>query len=357
MMKVAEAFAPGEYLADELEARDWSQADFAGIIGRPVQFVSEIINGKKELTAESAQQIGAALETSPEFWLNLQNRYNLWLLEQDSAAVAKVDRGAARAEIAKIIPLVALEKRGVIDRDADVHELKRQVLRDFNMASTDDTPQFALAAKRSNSQDEVSLLQRGWLWAAAQKARGAVPPDRYSPEKLQSLAEELPHALREPSDFDDLPTRYRQCGVILVFVEQLPGGKIDGAAFLMGDTPVIAISGRGKRLDKVVFALMHETAHVVAGHLTEGITIDGADAEGRPQLEDEANTLAERWALGGSVEISGAITLATVTELAERLEVAPALVIGNLQHNGKLEWRTTLAKGIPNVDDHLQSWA
>lgn len=57
----AEVFPPGEHLADELEERGWSQADFAEIIGRPVQFVSEIVNAKKELTAESAAQIAAAL--------------------------------------------------------------------------------------------------------------------------------------------------------------------------------------------------------------------------------------------------------------------------------------------------------
>lgn len=64
---------PGEILADELDARGWTQVDFAEVLGRPEQFVSEIISGKKEITHESADQIGAALGTSAEFWLNLQN--------------------------------------------------------------------------------------------------------------------------------------------------------------------------------------------------------------------------------------------------------------------------------------------
>ena len=53
-MGVAEAFPVGEYIEEELEARGWSQADFADILKRPAQFVSEIISGKKELTRESA---------------------------------------------------------------------------------------------------------------------------------------------------------------------------------------------------------------------------------------------------------------------------------------------------------------
>lgn len=67
----------GEILADELDARGWTQADFAEVLGRSTQFVSEIISGKKEITRESASQIGAALGTSAEFWLNLQDSYPL----------------------------------------------------------------------------------------------------------------------------------------------------------------------------------------------------------------------------------------------------------------------------------------
>lgn len=73
----AEVFSPGEYLSDELEARGWSQVDFADIIGRPVQFVSELVNGKKELTAESATQIAAALGSQPSTWLGLQAEFRL----------------------------------------------------------------------------------------------------------------------------------------------------------------------------------------------------------------------------------------------------------------------------------------
>ncbi len=76
----AEAFHPGEFLWDELTARHWSQAEFAEIIGRPVEFVNEIIVGKRGLTPETAQAFGAALGTSAEFWMNLDTAYQLWKL-------------------------------------------------------------------------------------------------------------------------------------------------------------------------------------------------------------------------------------------------------------------------------------
>lgn len=45
----AEALPPGEYLRDELEERGWTVAEFADILGRPGQAVSEILNAKKSI--------------------------------------------------------------------------------------------------------------------------------------------------------------------------------------------------------------------------------------------------------------------------------------------------------------------
>ena len=66
-----EAFPPGEYLRDELEERGWTGEEFAEIIGRPVQTVSEILNGRKQIVSETALAIADALGTSAELWVNL----------------------------------------------------------------------------------------------------------------------------------------------------------------------------------------------------------------------------------------------------------------------------------------------
>ena len=77
-IKPAEAFPPGEYLRDELKAHGWTQRQFAQIIRRPLQRVSEIINGRKRITERTALQIAAALGTSACVWLNLETNYQLW---------------------------------------------------------------------------------------------------------------------------------------------------------------------------------------------------------------------------------------------------------------------------------------
>lgn len=79
---VAEAFPAGGYLAEELEARGLSQAEFAATLGRPVQFVAEIVSGTQQITPEAAELIGDALGTGPQLWLNLQDTYRQWKASQ-----------------------------------------------------------------------------------------------------------------------------------------------------------------------------------------------------------------------------------------------------------------------------------
>lgn len=73
---------PDEILQEDLDARGWSQADFADVFGRPVQAVNEIIAGKKAITPDTAVALSKALETSPEYWLNLESAYTLDLLDE-----------------------------------------------------------------------------------------------------------------------------------------------------------------------------------------------------------------------------------------------------------------------------------
>ncbi|MEX0786979.1 MAG: HigA family addiction module antitoxin [Dehalococcoidia bacterium] len=73
------AIAPGEILAEELEARGMTQRELAEKMGRPAQMLSEIVRGKKAITAETALQLEEALGPSAEFWMGLQTSYELTL--------------------------------------------------------------------------------------------------------------------------------------------------------------------------------------------------------------------------------------------------------------------------------------
>lgn len=87
--KPAEIFPPGEFLRDELQARGWTQGEFARILSRPLQMVNQIINGRKRITVETAKEISLALGTSPELWLNLENAYRLSITPDPDPAIAR----------------------------------------------------------------------------------------------------------------------------------------------------------------------------------------------------------------------------------------------------------------------------
>ena len=72
------AVPPGEYLAEEISARGISQKELAKRMGRPVNAINEIINGKKSITAETALQLEEVMPEIPaRFWLNLETDFQL----------------------------------------------------------------------------------------------------------------------------------------------------------------------------------------------------------------------------------------------------------------------------------------
>jgi len=70
---------PGEMLLKEfLEPLGVTQKEFARHMGWTYARLNEIINGRRNVSADSALALGEALKTGPEFWLNLQRDWDLW---------------------------------------------------------------------------------------------------------------------------------------------------------------------------------------------------------------------------------------------------------------------------------------
>ena len=82
----AEAFPPGEYLRDELEERGWTVSEFAEAIGWPVQTLTNVLDGKSEITADAARALSNVLGTTAEVWLNLQKAYRRYQLRATSGS-------------------------------------------------------------------------------------------------------------------------------------------------------------------------------------------------------------------------------------------------------------------------------
>lgn len=80
------AIHPGEHLAEQLETLEMSAAELARRIGVPTNRVTQIVNGQRAVTGDTALRLGHFFGTSPEFWLNLQMMYELRIAERDAGA-------------------------------------------------------------------------------------------------------------------------------------------------------------------------------------------------------------------------------------------------------------------------------
>jgi len=73
---------PGEILAGELDELNMSAAELSRKIQVPPNRITQIIAGKRSITAETALKIGKWFGTGPRIWLNLQQTYELDLARQ-----------------------------------------------------------------------------------------------------------------------------------------------------------------------------------------------------------------------------------------------------------------------------------
>jgi addiction module HigA family antidote len=83
------AIHPGEHLAEELEALDMSAAELARKIHVPTNRVTQILNGTRSITGDTALRLAHFFGTSAQLWLNLQSLYELRVAEEKAGKSIK----------------------------------------------------------------------------------------------------------------------------------------------------------------------------------------------------------------------------------------------------------------------------
>ncbi len=348
--KPAEVFPPGEFLREELEARGWSQLDLADILGRPPTLVNEIIAGRRGISAETAKGLAAAFGTSPEFWMNLESAYQVWRISDDASnAVSR------RARIYSLAPIKEMIRRGWLEDSANVDVLEKRVQDFFAIRSLDEKPRFgAHAARKSSADGSVTPAQMAWLFRARQLARAvhAVP---YDPDKLDAVIAQLRNILDTPQEIRHVPRILSESGIRFVLVEALAGTRIDGACFWINKSPVVALTTRYDRIDNFWFVLMHELGHVRS---KDGVPILDTDLEGpsTDPVRPEEERLADQFAVEQLVpqqklanfiaRVHPLYSLSKIEGFASTVRTHPGIVLGQLQHRGKIPWNSSFRRKL-----------
>jgi HTH-type transcriptional regulator / antitoxin HigA len=126
-------------------------------------------------------------------------------------------------------------------------------------------------------------------------------------------------------------------GIVLIVEPQIPGLGVDGAAFLINGTPVIALTLRHDRIDNFWQTLFHELGHIFLHHsrgLFSGF-FDDIDHEPGEELETEANEFAaealipfERWKLAPARVSKSPVP---VENFAQQVGIHSAIVFGRIR--------------------------
>ena len=90
---------PGRILKREMTARNLSANKLALALRVPSGRITQILNGKRGISAETALRLARYFNNSAQFWMNLQSRYELIAAEQNIGAkvIAEVEQAVARS--------------------------------------------------------------------------------------------------------------------------------------------------------------------------------------------------------------------------------------------------------------------
>ena len=98
-----EPIHPGEFLADELEALNMSAAEFACLLHVPANRISQIVAGKRNVTADTALRLGRYFGPGAKIWLNLQQAYELDVVtQQPGSKLERIPQREAESEAASL---------------------------------------------------------------------------------------------------------------------------------------------------------------------------------------------------------------------------------------------------------------
>lgn len=338
----AEAFSPGEYIREELEARGWTQADLTEIMNWRPKDVNEIIMGKRVITAETANRLADAFGTSAQLWMNLESAYQLARTSGPDQAIAR------RARIYSMAPVGDMQKRGWIEKTDNSEVLEAQILKFFDISSIGEAIKFKHAA-RENGGDEAAQL--AWLFRAKQLASTLPVTGKFSDVALRNLLFELSRSRQSAEEIRRVPKLLSDAGIRFLIVEHLPHSKIDGSCFWIGDSPVVVLSMRFDRIDWFWHTLIHELTHVQNGDGKKEPTLDAAlvgdDAEpfdNKPDIERRADSAAVQFLVDQNemesfiARVHPFFSHMKILGFAKRIGTHPGIVVGQLQRRKIIDY-------------------
>jgi HTH-type transcriptional regulator/antitoxin HigA len=325
---------PGETLLETLESLGMSQADLAERTGRPRKTINEIIKGKAAITAETALQLERVLGVPASFWINRERQY-----QESQARLEEADRLIADKEWLRCFPIREMARWSWIVQHKDpVHQL-RELLNFFGVASPRQWEAVwagtCISLRKSATFECGIEALTAWLRRGELEAR-SVESKPYDPDLFHNvLVEVRKRTIDPPGKFQlELHRLCADAGVAVVFIPEIPKTRASGATrWLSPAKALLQLSLRYKTDDQLWFTFFHEAGHILL-HGKRNFFIEGVTPS--DSYEDEANRFAADFMIPQmplrEFMQSGDRSKRAIESFAEKLGIAPGIIVGRLQH-------------------------
>lgn len=336
------ASPPGDTISDMLTRRGIDCSEFSTLIGRPRQFVASLLSGAAELTPDIADLLEKVLGAKSKFWTNRELGFSA------QVETAAKDAEAEIPEWLRLLPISSMRQLGWIPPSGRSDVLKAAAcFRFFGVTRfTEWQDRYSkvldsVAYKHTEAHVSHPLSLAAWLRQAEIQSASVKCARWNKPRFTEALSEILP-LTRQKSPSSFLPRLVEICaasGVAVVLVKTPTGCHATAATrFLNLEKAMIVLSCRHLSDDHFWFAFFHEAGHLILHDSTQlFIEMENTDEN---RFEDEANAFAARCIipLEHQPELrSMRTTVESIIKFARRVGVSPGIVVGQLQHSGRLK--------------------
>lgn len=344
-LRPALKFGPGYFIKEQMEYRNWTQEELAEIMGYTPKHISKIINDNQPITLETAKILAEVFDNSPQYWLNLDANYRLWLDDKPSE---KEKQAELKANIYERMPVRDMIHKNWISSFNSVEELYQNVLQFLGISKLDfahwDAQVAPLLAKKSENFNQYKASYAyTWYLKALQEAR-KIKKQPYQQALLKDLYDHLHQYTLMENGVNLFLEALQEAGVVFFVLPHLQKTYLDGAAFYCDENPVIVYTARFKRIDNFWFTVAHEIAHVLL-HLSEEnhFILDNLNEKSIAEIEVEANQTAGVKLKHPEIALflKDKIKYLSVNDIencAAQVQIHPAIIIGKLAYDKTISY-------------------
>ena len=329
---------PGVYIKDALDALNMSSKEFSIRTGISERTLSDLINEKGNITFDIATKLSEFFGNSVNGWTNLQNAYDIYMLESRQKKEIEEDYALLKPFKKYLIENQFIDAKD--DNDTIVSKTRNII--SVNRLSALNMRQSIVSFKEQNAQMDESnfFAQNFWLAYALTKAR-EIEVEPYDKRNVVEMMDNLKELVgMKPSEFYPIISeRLRKCGISYVLVPYLSKSYIYGATkWFSNDNVMLAMSNRTGRADMFWFTLFHELSHVLKEHkrycLLQADNIDDEEAD---DLASKILIPKDEW--DEFIKNTKYLTTIKIKSFAESIGVPPFIVAGRLVRENRISYR------------------